>query len=85
MAFDLYDLRDCRLLDLSQNFSVDSPPFAYYDGPTIKWVKKIAFPFRFKGGDGGEGMYGRRTLSLLLQSGVYRILRTSCESRVLSL
>ncbi|TMI76661.1 MAG: hypothetical protein E6H04_14865 [Bacillati bacterium ANGP1] len=31
------------LLDLSQNFSVDSPPFAFYEGPTIKWVKKMAF------------------------------------------
>jgi hypothetical protein len=25
MPFDLYDLRDYRVLDLSQNFSVDSP------------------------------------------------------------
>jgi len=37
------DLSGVRVLDLSQNFSVDSPPFAYYDGPTIKWVKKLAF------------------------------------------
>jgi len=38
-----FDLRGCRVLDLSQNFSVDSPPFAYYEGPTVKWVKKLAF------------------------------------------
>lgn len=38
-----YDLSDVTVLDLSQNFSVDSPPFAFYEGPTIKWVKKIAF------------------------------------------
>ncbi len=37
------DLSRMQVLDLSQNFSVDSPPFAYYDGPTIKWVKKLAF------------------------------------------
>ncbi len=39
----MVDLSNVRVLDLSQNFSVDSPPFAYYDGPTIKWVKKLAF------------------------------------------
>lgn len=38
-----FDLSRCRLRDLSQNFSVDSPPFAYYEGPKITWVKKIAF------------------------------------------
>src|SRR5919206_4362267 len=38
-----YDLSRVKVLDLSQNFSVDSPPFAFYEGPTIKWVKKIAF------------------------------------------
>ncbi len=37
------DLSRVQVLDLSQNFSVDSPPFAYYEGPTIKWVKKMAF------------------------------------------
>ena len=37
------DLSRVQVLDLSQNFSVDSPPFAYYEGPTIKWVKKLAF------------------------------------------
>ena len=37
------DLSQVQVLDLSQNFSVDSPPFAYYEGPTIKWVKKLAF------------------------------------------
>lgn len=38
-----YDMSDVKILDLSQNFSVDSPPFAFYEGPTIKWVKKLAF------------------------------------------
>jgi kynurenine formamidase len=43
MEMKSFDLSRCRVLDLSQNFSVDSPPFAYYEGPTIKWVKKMAF------------------------------------------
>src|SRR5205085_5067431 len=38
-----YDMSKVKVLDLSQNFSMDSPPFAFYEGPTIKWVKKIAF------------------------------------------
>jgi hypothetical protein len=38
-----YDLSKVKVLDLSQNFSMDSPPFAFYEGPTIKWGKKIAF------------------------------------------
>ncbi|KRT76232.1 MAG: putative polyketide cyclase [Armatimonadetes bacterium CSP1-3] len=37
------DFSRVRVLDLSQNFSVNSPPFAFYEGPTIKWVKKLAF------------------------------------------
>ncbi len=37
------DFSQVRVLDLSQNFSVNSPPFAFYEGPTIKWVKKLAF------------------------------------------
>lgn len=37
------DLSKVRLLDLSQNFSVNSPAFARYEGPTVKWVKRIAF------------------------------------------
>jgi len=43
MAFKAADLSRVRVLDLSQNFSVDSPPFAFYEGPTVKWVKKMAF------------------------------------------
>ena len=43
MAFRPADMSRVRVLDLSQNFSVDSPPFAYYEGPTVKWVKKMAF------------------------------------------
>lgn len=37
------DLSKVCLLDLSQNFSVNSPAFARYEGPTVKWVKRIAF------------------------------------------
>ena len=35
--------RKVKVLDLSQNFSADSPAFAFYEGPTVKWVKRIAF------------------------------------------
>jgi kynurenine formamidase len=38
-----YDFSRVRVLDLSQNFSVDSPAFAFYEGPTVKWVKRLAF------------------------------------------
>lgn len=38
-----YDMSKVRILDLSQNFSVDSPSFAFYEGPTVKWVKRMAF------------------------------------------
>ena len=43
MAFKPVEMSRFRVLDLSQNFSVDSPPFAFYEGPTVKWVKKMAF------------------------------------------
>ena len=32
-----------KLLDLSQDFSVHTPAFASYDGPSVKWVKRLAF------------------------------------------
>jgi kynurenine formamidase len=32
-----------HLLDLSQDFSMHTPAFASYEGPTIKWVKRLAF------------------------------------------
>ena len=38
-----YDLSKVKVLDLSQNFSMDSPAFAFYEGPTVKWVKRLAF------------------------------------------
>ncbi|HBL31437.1 MAG TPA: cyclase [Acidobacteria bacterium] len=38
-----YDLSKVKVLDLSQNFSADSPAFAFYEGPTVKWVKRLAF------------------------------------------
>ena len=31
--------------DLSQNFSIDSPPFAFYEGPTIGMPMDEAFPW----------------------------------------
>lgn len=37
------DMSNVRVLDLSQNFSMDSPAFAFYEGPTVKWVKRLAF------------------------------------------
>src|SRR5207247_11259586 len=43
MPFKPVEMSQFRVLDLSQNFSVDSPPFAFYEGPTVKWVKKMAF------------------------------------------
>ena len=38
-----YDMTEVRLLDLSQSFSMNSPSFAFYEGPTVKWVKRLAF------------------------------------------
>lgn len=38
-----YDMSRVRVLDLSQNFSMNSPSFAFYEGPTVKWVKRLAF------------------------------------------
>jgi kynurenine formamidase len=32
-----------RVIDLSQDFSVHTPAFASYEGPTVKWVKRLAF------------------------------------------
>src|ERR671932_143696 len=32
-----------RLVDLTQDFSVHTPAFASYDGPSVKWVKRLAF------------------------------------------
>ena len=36
-------LESMRVLDLSQDFSMHTPAFASYDGPSIKWVKRLAF------------------------------------------
>ena len=38
-----YDMSRVKVLDLSQSFSMDSPSFAFYEGPTVKWVKRLAF------------------------------------------
>ena len=32
-----------KVLDLSQDFSIHTPAFAGYDGPQLKWVKRLAF------------------------------------------
>lgn len=32
-----------EVVDLSQDFSVHTPAFASYDGPSVKWVKRLAF------------------------------------------
>jgi arylformamidase len=32
-----------KVLDLSQDFSMHTPAFAGYGGPSIKWVKRLAF------------------------------------------
>jgi arylformamidase len=32
-----------KVLDLSQDFSLHTPAFASYTGPSIKWVKRLAF------------------------------------------
>lgn len=32
-----------KVLDLSQDFSSHTPAFAGYDGPAIKWIKRLAF------------------------------------------
>lgn len=32
-----------NVLDLSQDFSVHTPAFASYDGPSVKWVMRLAF------------------------------------------
>src|SRR2546423_15423682 len=37
------DLRHVRVLDLSQDWDTHTPGFATYDGPTIKWIKRVAF------------------------------------------
>src|SRR5512133_4404242 len=40
---DTVGFESMRVLDLSQDFSVHTPAFASYDGPSIKWVKRLAF------------------------------------------
>ena len=37
------DLSAMRVIDLSQNWDMHTPGFATYDGPTIKWIKRVAF------------------------------------------
>jgi arylformamidase len=32
-----------KVIDLSQDFGVHTPAFAGYDGPAVKWVKRLAF------------------------------------------
>jgi arylformamidase len=37
------DLAHVRVIDLSQNWDMHTPGFATYEGPTIKWIKRVAF------------------------------------------
>lgn len=37
------DLKEVNLLDLSQDWGMHTPAFATYEGPTIKWIKRVAF------------------------------------------
>src|SRR2546423_13107927 len=37
------DLHNVRVLDLPQDWDIHTPGFATYDGPTIKWIKRVAF------------------------------------------
>src|SRR5947209_19093508 len=37
------DLSTMRVIDLSQNWDMHTPGFATYEGPTIKWIKRVAF------------------------------------------
>nr|WP_231577928.1 cyclase family protein [Thermorudis peleae] len=39
----LADLATMRVLDLSQDWDIHTPGFALYEGPTVKWVKRLAF------------------------------------------
>jgi arylformamidase len=32
-----------HLIDLSQDWDINTPGFANYEGPTIKWIKRLAF------------------------------------------
>jgi kynurenine formamidase len=32
-----------RVLDLSQDFSIHTPAFAGYAGPSVRWIKRLAF------------------------------------------
>jgi len=37
------DLSHMRVIDLSQNWDVNTPSFATYEGPTVRWIKRPAF------------------------------------------
>jgi kynurenine formamidase len=52
-----------KVLDLSQDFSVHSPAFAGYLGPSIRWIKRLAFD---KGG--GQEMLTTMHVSTHLDS-----------------
>ena len=69
-----------NVLDLSQDFSVHTPAFASYDGPSVKWVKRLAFD---KAGgqeitiDAARRHPPRRARALLLRRQVHRRPRRS--------
>src|SRR5437588_796484 len=37
------DLQNVRVIDLSQDWDLHTPGFATYEGPTIKWIKRVSF------------------------------------------
>ena len=37
------DLSNMRIIDLSQNWDGNTPSFATYEGPTVRWIKRPAF------------------------------------------
>lgn len=37
------DISSMEVLDLSQDFGMHTPGFAGYSGPTIRWIKRLAF------------------------------------------
>src|SRR6266853_1967416 len=37
------DLSNMQVIDLSQNWDINTPSFATYEGPTVKWIKRPAF------------------------------------------
>ncbi|MEO7794421.1 MAG: hypothetical protein ABIV06_06565 [Thermoanaerobaculia bacterium] len=52
-----YDLSKVNALDLFQNFPMDSPAFAFYERPTVKWLAPVQHLFSGSGAI-GPGLRG---------------------------